>query len=63
MKQPKRLTREYKEAVSAYGYNAENWMLESDGDVYITIVNKTSGTKRKIDKYARRLRKNDNNRF
>lgn len=57
MKQPKRLTREYKEAVSAYGYNAENWMLESDGDVYITIVNKTSGTKRKIDKYARRLRK------
>lgn len=53
MKQPKRLTRDYKLAVSAYNLNPENWMLQKDGDTYITIVHKTSGKTRIIDKYAR----------
>ena len=53
MKQAKRLTREYKEAVHAYGLNPENWMLQKDGDVYITIVHKITGTVKRIDKYAR----------
>ena len=53
MKQAKRLTREYKEAVHAYRLNPENWMLQKDGDVYITIVHKITGTVKRIDKYAR----------
>lgn len=53
MKQPKRLKRDYKLAVSAYGLTPDNWMLQKDGDVYITIVNKKSGKVRIIDKYAR----------
>lgn len=58
MKQAKRLTRECKEAVAAYGLNPENWMLQKDGDVYITIVHKHTGTVKRIDKYARSVRKN-----
>ena len=57
MKQAKRLTRQYKEAVRAYGLNPENWMLQKDGDVYITIVNKITGTVKRIDKYARELKR------
>lgn len=53
MKQPKKLKRDYKLAVSAYGLIPDNWMLQKDGDVYITIVNKKSGKTRIIDKYAR----------
>lgn len=53
MKQPKRLKRDYKLAVSAYGIIPDNWMLQKDGDVYITIINKKSGKTRIIDKYAR----------
>ena len=53
MKQPKKLKHDYKLAVSAYGLIPDNWMLQKDGDVYITIVNKKSGKTRIIDKYAR----------
>lgn len=53
MKQPKRLKRDYKLAVSAYCLIPDNWMLQKDGDVYITIINKKSGKTRIIDKYAR----------
>ena len=58
MKQPKRLKNDYKLAVSAYGLMPDNWMLMKDGDVYITIVNKKSGKKRIIDKYARPRKQN-----
>lgn len=54
MKQPKKLKHDYKLAVSAYGLIPNNWMLQKDGDVYITIVNKKSGKTRIIDKYARK---------
>ena len=53
MKQPKKLKRDYKIAVSAYNLNPDNWMLLKDGDVYITIVNKKTKKTRIIDKYAR----------
>lgn len=53
MKQPKKLKRDYKLAVAAYNFNPEHWMLQKDGDIYITIINKTSGKTKIIDKYAR----------
>ena len=53
MKQPKKLKRDYKIAVSAYGLKAENWMLLKEGDVYIVIISKKSDQTRIIDKYAR----------
>lgn len=53
MKQPKKLTRQLKEAVTAYGLNAENWMLLKDGETYITIIHKVSRKTRIIDKFAR----------
>lgn len=53
MKQPKKLTRQLKEAVSAYGLNADNWMLLKDGDTYVKIIHKESGKTRIIDKFAR----------
>lgn len=54
MKQPKRLTRKQKEAVSSYGLNPMKWMLLKDGDVYITIINKKDGKTKIIDKMARK---------
>lgn len=53
MKQPKKLTRDLKQAVTAYGLNANNWMLLKDGDVYVTIIHKETGSTKIIDKYAR----------
>lgn len=53
MKQPKKLNRQLKEAVTAYGLNAENWMLLKDGETYVTIIHKVSRKTRIIDKFAR----------
>ena len=53
MKQPKKLTRKLKEAVTAYGLNADGWMLLKDGDTFVTIIHKESKKTRIIDKYAR----------
>ena len=53
MKQPKKLKKDYKLAVSSYNLNPKNWMLLKDGDIYITIVNKMTGVTKIIDKYAR----------
>ena len=36
-----------------YGLNPEHYMLQKDGDTYITIVNKQTGKTKIIDKYAR----------
>lgn len=57
MKQPKKLTRDLKSAVAAYGLVPKHWMLLKDGDTYVTIVNKQSGRTRIIDKYARSKRR------
>lgn len=52
MKNPKRLTREQKIAVSAAGLNAENWMLVEQTEFYLKITNKTSGKTRRIGRCA-----------
>ena len=54
MKQPKKLKLDYKMAVSAYNLNPNDWMLLKDGDTYITIIHKTTGKRKIIDKYARK---------
>lgn len=56
MKQPKKLTRDLKCAVSAHNLNPDNWMLLKDGDVYVTIIHKVSKKTRIIDKYVRSKR-------
>lgn len=53
MKQPKRLTREQKEAVFASGYLPDNWMLEKKTEFYLHIIHKISGARRTVDRYAR----------
>lgn len=50
MKQPKRLTREQKQAVSAAGYLPENWQLEQETEFYLKIVHKRTGARRTVDK-------------
>ena len=57
MKQPKKLTRDLKLAVAAYGLMPEQWMLLKDGDVYVTIIHKSTGKTKIIDKHARRIKK------
>lgn len=58
MKQPKKLTRDLKEAAAAYGLNAEKWMLlKDDGGSYVTLVNKDTGKTKIIDRYARRVKR------
>ncbi len=54
MKQPKRLPRNLKIAVSAYGLNPDNWMLlKDDGGEYVTIVHKSKAQMKIIDRNAR----------
>lgn len=53
MKQPKKLTREQKVAVSSAGLVAKNWSLVRETDFYLYLVNRQTGTERRIDKYAR----------
>ena len=57
MKQPKKLTRDLKMVADAYVLVPDEWMLLKDGDVYVTLIHKTSGKTKIIDKYARRIRK------
>lgn len=53
MKQPKKLTREQKQAVSAAGLVVKNWSLVRETDFYLYIVNRQTGTERRIDRYAK----------
>lgn len=57
VKQPKKLTRDLKLAVAAYGLMPEQWMLLKDGEVYATIVHKSTGKTKIIDKHARRIKR------
>lgn len=52
MKQPKRLTKEQKQAVSAVGLVPENWMLVEQTEFYLKIINKTSMKIRTINRYS-----------
>lgn len=56
MKQPKKLTREQKECVSAHYMNPDEWMLAKESDFYLWIVHKTSGKIKSVDKFRRRKR-------
>ncbi|MBQ2801701.1 MAG: hypothetical protein IJF03_09935 [Lachnospiraceae bacterium] len=55
MKQPKKLTREQKEIVSAHGLVANNWMfVEEVTESHIKVINKTSGKIKILDIYKKR---------
>ena len=53
MKQPKKLTKEQKQAVSAYHLNAKNWMLVEEMGEYLKIINKDTGKTKIIDRNRR----------
>ena len=55
MKQPKKLTRQLKEAVTAYGLNADNWMLLKGGDTYVTIIHTGGSLKVKYNHETREV--------
>ena len=50
MKQPKRLTREQKEAVAASRLNPNNWMLAGETEFYLKVIHKESGIIRSVVK-------------
>ncbi len=52
MKQPKKLTREQKIAVSANGLNPDNWMLIEQTEFYLKIIHKSSEKIRRVNRYA-----------
>lgn len=55
MKQPKKLTREQKEIVSAHGLVANNWMFVEDvTESHIKVINKASGKVKILDIYRKR---------
>lgn len=56
MKQPKKLTREQKECLSAHYLNCKDWMLVEETEFYYRIINKNTGAVKSIDKF-RRLRR------
>lgn len=53
MKQPKKLTREQKECLSAHHLIASNWMLVEETEFYLKIINKNTGSRRIVDKFRR----------
>lgn len=54
MKQPKRLTRNQKEILSANRLKADNWSLVEETEFYLKIINKESGKTRMVDKLRRK---------
>lgn len=52
MKQPKKLTREQKIAVSAHGLNPDNWMLVEQSEFYLKVIHKKSDKTRRTDRCA-----------
>lgn len=52
MKQPKRLTKEQKEAETASGYLPDSWILERESEFYLHIIHKITNTRRTVDQYA-----------
>ena len=54
MKQPKKLTRNQKECLSAHHLKADDWMLLNETEFYLKIINKTTRKQKSIDKFIRR---------
>lgn len=52
MKQPKKLTREQKQSVSAAGLSPDSWALVEQTEFYLKIINKISGKIRRVDRYV-----------
>ena len=60
--QPKKLTREQKECLSAHYLNCKDWMLVEETEFYYRIINKNTGVIKSVDKFRRvRRRKNHEN--
>lgn len=57
MKQPKKLTREQKEAVSASYLNTNEWMLVEETEFYLKLINKFTNKRKIVDKFKRMERK------
>ena len=54
MKQPKRLTRNQKECVSAHHLNANEWALIKETEFYLHIIQKGTKQIKIIDKFRRK---------
>lgn len=54
MKQPKRLTRSQKEALSAYYLPTKEYSLVEETEFYLKVIHRATGKTKLIDKYARR---------
>lgn len=53
MKQPKALTREQKQCVSAHYLNTKEWMLVEETEFYYKIIHKVTKKTKMIDKFRR----------
>lgn len=53
MKQPKKLTREQKQCVSAHHLNPNHWALVEETEFYYKVVNKETGKTKMLDKFRR----------
>ncbi len=53
MKQPKKLTRDQKECLSAHYLNCKDWMLVEETEFYYRIINKNTGAIKSVDKFRR----------
>lgn len=57
MKNPKKLTRQQKECLSAHYLNADNWVLVEETDFYLKIINKQTGKRKSVDKFRREVKR------
>lgn len=57
MKQPKKLTRQQKECLSAHHLNADNWALVEETDFYLKIINKQTGARKSVGKFRREVKR------
>ena len=58
MKRPKTIPRKFKDVLSAYYLNPEQWVLVEEWDFYIKIAHKDNLNKVKyLDKYRREMKK------
>lgn len=56
MKQPKRLTRDQKECLTAHGLRPEAWSLIEETEFYYKIISERTGAVKMVDKFVRRKR-------
>lgn len=57
MKQPKKLTREQKQLVTANNLNPKDWMFVDDLGSYIKVINKETNHIKMITKFPRKEKK------